>query len=280
MENNKPNAWRMCLYEIVHGLKVGVDVSIYAKPEFDSDQMSALRMALQCGLDVSKIAKPEYDSYTMHILTHCIELGIDISDFDNTDKMLQEYIEKCKNFSNDIVDSKIFGNILKGLKNIEKYSSAQLHNIATAIILFRATIDIINDYINPDMDPEYIYNLLFELFLTPDVIKYTSPDMDYEHISMIAHSLNNRVKFEDFKPYLDMYDEYEKQGVLKPYVDDEFDEEDCDGDCDNCLDPCEDFDENIENGENSVISEKDNKKSSYNKEDALRIAMNLLKGKK
>ena len=37
----------------------GVDVSVYAKPEFDFEQMDAIRLGLEEGIDVSVYAKPE-----------------------------------------------------------------------------------------------------------------------------------------------------------------------------------------------------------------------------
>lgn len=271
----KPTAWRMMLQEIIHGLKMGLDVSAYAKPEFDYDQMVQIRFGLQRGLDVSTYAKPEYPSSTMMTLRHAMELGIDVSKFDNRYQTLIKY-QKQFTIENEL---KAIRRRYSDIKHIDKYNRDQLFAIDHSIFFYGATIEMVNNYINLNMDGETITDILFQLTLTPDVIKYVSPDMDYEHIGMIAHALNNGAKVEDFKPYLDMYDEYEKQGILKPYVDDEFDEEECDGDCENCLDPCEDFDEDFENGENSTIPEKDNKKSSYNKEDALRIAMNLLKGK-
>lgn len=41
------------------GLLNGLDVSVYAKPEFDNQQMSKIRLGLADGLDVSVYAKPE-----------------------------------------------------------------------------------------------------------------------------------------------------------------------------------------------------------------------------
>ena len=47
--------------EILKGLQVGLDVSIYAKKEFDYLQMEEIREGLEKGLDVSIYAKPEFD---------------------------------------------------------------------------------------------------------------------------------------------------------------------------------------------------------------------------
>ncbi len=47
--------------EILLGLDRGLDVSIYAKPEFDADQMKQIRLGLEKGLNVSIYARPEFN---------------------------------------------------------------------------------------------------------------------------------------------------------------------------------------------------------------------------
>ena len=47
--------------EIRLGLEKGLDVSIYAKPEYDWMQMEEIRLGLEKDIDVSEYAKPEYD---------------------------------------------------------------------------------------------------------------------------------------------------------------------------------------------------------------------------
>lgn len=51
--------------EIRLGLEKDIDVSIYAKPEFDCGQMEEMCLGLEKGLVVSIYAKPEYKSYAM-----------------------------------------------------------------------------------------------------------------------------------------------------------------------------------------------------------------------
>jgi 5-methylcytosine-specific restriction endonuclease McrBC regulatory subunit McrC len=50
---------------ILFGLKEGLDVSIYAKPEFNYSQMDEILFGLKEGLDVSKYAKPDLPYYHM-----------------------------------------------------------------------------------------------------------------------------------------------------------------------------------------------------------------------
>lgn len=48
------------LHEIRKGLASGVDVSLYALPEFNWAQMYEIRKGLESGIDVSVYAKPEF----------------------------------------------------------------------------------------------------------------------------------------------------------------------------------------------------------------------------
>lgn len=42
------------------GLKKNLDVTLYAKPEYNCNQMEEIRLGLEAGLDASTYAKPEY----------------------------------------------------------------------------------------------------------------------------------------------------------------------------------------------------------------------------
>ena len=64
IENLKKTEWFNQFNEnqkhrIIKGLNDNLDVSIYAKPEFDWLQMEQIRKGLENNLDVSKYAKPE-----------------------------------------------------------------------------------------------------------------------------------------------------------------------------------------------------------------------------
>ena len=45
---------------ILEGLVANLDVSIYAKPEYNEDQMRELKEGLEENLDVSKYANPDF----------------------------------------------------------------------------------------------------------------------------------------------------------------------------------------------------------------------------
>ena len=69
--------WQM--EEIRLGLKNGLDVSIYADPEFDVWQMREIRRGLQDGLDVSIYADPKFDVWQMREIRFGLKNGLDVS---------------------------------------------------------------------------------------------------------------------------------------------------------------------------------------------------------
>ena len=49
------------MHEIRKGLERKLDISWYAKPEFEAEQMRQIREGLELGLDVSLYVRPEFD---------------------------------------------------------------------------------------------------------------------------------------------------------------------------------------------------------------------------
>ncbi len=64
--------------EIELGKKSGVDVEIYAKPEFDARQMNVLRLSLEDGIDAAPYARPELPARVMDNARICLKRGKDI----------------------------------------------------------------------------------------------------------------------------------------------------------------------------------------------------------
>ena len=55
------------------GLEENLDVSWYAKKEFNADQMREIRLGLIYNVDVSKYAKPEYSCEQMDEIREKLE---------------------------------------------------------------------------------------------------------------------------------------------------------------------------------------------------------------
>ena len=65
--------------QISFGLQKGLDISIYAKPEFKGSQMEQIRFGLEKGLNVSIYAKPEFDYEQMRQIRLGLEQGLDVN---------------------------------------------------------------------------------------------------------------------------------------------------------------------------------------------------------
>ena len=65
-------------FAILEGIENNVDVSIYAKPEFNSEQMEQIRLGLDADLDFSIYAKLEFDYRQMNQIREGLEEGLDV----------------------------------------------------------------------------------------------------------------------------------------------------------------------------------------------------------
>ena len=65
--------------QIRFGLQKGLDISIYAKPEFKGSQMEQIRLGLEKGLNVHIYAKPEFDYEQMRQIRLGLEQGLDVN---------------------------------------------------------------------------------------------------------------------------------------------------------------------------------------------------------
>ena len=63
------------MFEIRQGLEDGLDVSWYAKPEFDYQQMEQIRLGLEEGLDVSYYANPKITIYRIVKIKNALSKG-------------------------------------------------------------------------------------------------------------------------------------------------------------------------------------------------------------
>ena len=76
--------------EIRYGLEEGLDVSVYATPEFDWEQMNSIRFGLIVNLDVSIYAKEEFDKYQMFYIREGLRENLDVSKYAKPEYTWQE----------------------------------------------------------------------------------------------------------------------------------------------------------------------------------------------
>lgn len=67
--------------EIEYGLKEGLDVDIYAKPEYSWLQMMQIRFGLEDKLDVSTYVNPKFDENQMEEIRLGLEKSLDVSQY-------------------------------------------------------------------------------------------------------------------------------------------------------------------------------------------------------
>ena len=64
--------------QILAGLKENIDVSIYAKKEFDEYQMFEIRTGLLANLDVSIYAKSDFNNYQMEQIREGLKENLNV----------------------------------------------------------------------------------------------------------------------------------------------------------------------------------------------------------
>ena len=81
--------WKQ-MEQIREGLEKNLDVSIYAKEHFNAAQMFEIREGLEANLNVNLYAKPEYNEHQMSQIRKGLKNNLDISlickNFDNSHK--------------------------------------------------------------------------------------------------------------------------------------------------------------------------------------------------
>ena len=75
----KPEFKGSQMEQIRFGLEKGLNVHIYAKPEFDYEQMRQIRLGLEQGLDVNVYAKAEFNNIQMQKIRFSLEKGLDVN---------------------------------------------------------------------------------------------------------------------------------------------------------------------------------------------------------
>lgn len=88
------------LRQILIGLSQGVDVSFYDEYEiFHQDQMKVIREGLLLGLDVSWYAKPEYNAHQMTVIKAGLEKGLNVStyaDYRLSDSQMWQFFNRMR----------------------------------------------------------------------------------------------------------------------------------------------------------------------------------------
>ena len=72
------------LVELRRGFEEGLDISVYADPDFEHEQMEVIREGLEKGLDVSVYDKLEFDHFQMSQVKYGLENKVDVELYANS----------------------------------------------------------------------------------------------------------------------------------------------------------------------------------------------------
>ncbi|MDD6810410.1 MAG: FapA family protein [Lachnospiraceae bacterium] len=197
------------IHEINEGLKVGLNVSIYAKKEFLSIQMRQIRLGLLEGLPVEKYASLKYDWFQMEEIRKGLSEGVNITLFANPEISYDRMHQIRKGLESGIDLSpyrKLESGILKQLRlailhriNIVPYINAgydteQLEAIRKA---FEKGLEIV-PYLKKAFLGISIQEICEGLEHGLDVSIYAKPEYCWQQMREIRLGLENRVDVEQY----------------------------------------------------------------------------------
>ena len=110
--------------EIEEGIEAGLDISMYARPEFLAMQMRQIKMGLMEGLDVKIYADPAYDWFQMEQLRKGLSYDIDVRPYASPDISYDKMRQVRKGLRYGIDASpyvKYSSDILKQIRHAMRY---------------------------------------------------------------------------------------------------------------------------------------------------------------
>ena len=89
------------LWWLRKGYDEGLDISLYANPNFEYEQMSYIRQGLENNVDISKYASTNYSHFLMEIIYHLLKDGAQFDDYIledclEVDKLIAAYDALCR----------------------------------------------------------------------------------------------------------------------------------------------------------------------------------------
>ena len=194
--------WRQ-MQEIRKGLEKGLDVSVYAKPEFDDWQMREIRRGLEQGVDVSIYAKPEFDHDQMMMIREGLEQGLDVSIYAKPE-FDWEQMGAIEGGLEDGVDVSVYADpdycyyrmdyIRYGLKkgldtSIYDKPEFSFSQMDEIIEGLENGVDV-SIYAKPEFDHDQMHEIRNGLERGIDVSIYAKPEFDYRRMKEIRAACN------------------------------------------------------------------------------------------
>ena len=182
----KPEFLAVHMRSIRLGMEEGFDVSLYAKPEFDWFQMEEIRLGMQQDLDVRIYADPKIDYNKMRILREGLLEGMYLKPFVKYQAGVMRQVFLSKKSGVDIS------------KYVDQgYREAELESIRTAL---EKDLNI-DPFISPDFNGESIKEIATGLERGLDVSLYAFPEYNWEQMRELRRGLEARVDISYYKSH-------------------------------------------------------------------------------
>ena len=190
--------------EIKYGLEMGLDVSVYARPEFLAIQMREIRVGMLEHLPIEWYAKPEYDWFQMEEIRKGLQKGINIQAYADPDISFEvmRQIRKGLEDGIDLSDSKnLPAGILRELRKAKKdhididrfinqgYDEEQLREIRLAI---QSGVDV-EPYLLSSYRGVSIREIRLGLEHNVDVSTYARVEYNWQQMKEIRLGLEKRL---------------------------------------------------------------------------------------
>ena len=199
--------------EIEKGVLEGIDVGIYAKPEYLAIQMFQIRLGLEEKLPVESYASPDFDWFQMEEIRLGLKSRIDTSKYASKDIPfdVMRQIRKGLEQGIDLSEKKNYpAGVLRQLRrataagiNIDKYinegyEEEQLNEIRVAL---EKGIDI-DPYINPSQRGAFIREIALGLEKNLDISSYIENNMNWQQLRELRIGMEERLNVDVYKKVL------------------------------------------------------------------------------
>lgn len=211
------------LTEIEEGLKKGIDVDIYAKPEYVFIQMRQIRLGLEDGLPVDIYAIPEYDWFQMEEIRKGLISGVRVEKYARP-SVSYDRMRQIREGLEVNIDLSPYVNMSPGVLGVlrqavldkvsifqfinEGYDEVQLDEIRTALT---KGLDI-KPYLSTEFRGICIREIAAGLFSNIDVSLYAKPEYNWRQMREIRLGLENRV---EVKTYLNPLYDWEQMREIR-----------------------------------------------------------------
>ena len=161
---------------LLEGIENGLDISVYANPNYDSYQMNEIRWGLEKNLDVTQYATTKYNWRQMSQIREGLERNLDISVYADS-KYYDLQMEQIRLGLEDKLDISAYINL--------EYNADQMEQIRKGL---EQKLDV-SIYANPKFDWEQMSEIRKGLEENLNASMYANPYFDWQRMSQFRDEL-------------------------------------------------------------------------------------------